>query len=101
MTSYELETYELLIGQTFSDENPMPQRLRKLHARVLELAQHVGVRTLSKDVMALIAVMADGVEEAPVAPVPVLGPRKRRPGRPTNKEREERARLEEQVAEVT
>lgn len=114
MTSHEQEQYELLLDKTFDTDhdedgvclNPMPRRLMDLHETALAAGRRIGLSSVPKPTMVCLAIMAGCLECALVQqddpawalantkPTPVLGPAKRRPGRPTNKEREARALAE-------
>jgi hypothetical protein len=95
MTPQEHEQYEWLVEKSFDDEHPMPERLVHLHEIAATAGRRIGLTSVPKPTMVCLAIMA-GCFDTNTDPAPVLDPPKRRPGRPTNKERAERA-----LAEVT
>lgn len=111
MKPQEREQYEWLLEKTFDTDfdedgastNPMPKRLVELHEIALTAGRRIGLTSVPKSTMVCLAIMAGCFDNVPIVddrmnekPAKVFGPVKRRPGRPTNKEREERA-----LAEVT
>jgi hypothetical protein len=110
MTPHEREQYELLLDKTFdtdfhddgASKNPMPKRLVELHELAYAAGRRLGLTSVPKPTMVCLAIMAGCFDYAVlVKPAEVPALPKRRPGRPTNKEREERALAEKQLAEVT
>lgn len=108
MTPQEHEQYEWILEKSFDAEHPMPRRLVELHELAYSVGRRVGLTSVPKSTMICLAIMAGCFEKRQVADdaanvklAKTVELPKRRPGRPTNKEREERAFAEKQAAGVT